>query len=165
MCDYSLMAVPNRLARQGEELIVHRFPTGTIGLASPTDLNPKPRPAQAKPFWTIVKEFFDPQESQSVPAVCIPPGANLILHDIPVKLRKELDVGRDEDVTFTQTSAAPNTHRDAVRFKGGREVRLQELREGQRVEVVDLSMAEDRVPNLAEFAELPVGRSLSRPDW
>ena len=25
MCDYSLMAVPNRLAREGEELITQRF--------------------------------------------------------------------------------------------------------------------------------------------
>jgi len=38
MCDYSLMAVPNRLAREGEELVAHRFPTGSLGLASPADL-------------------------------------------------------------------------------------------------------------------------------
>ena len=38
MCDYSLMAVPNRLAREGEELVAHRFPTGSLGLASPSDL-------------------------------------------------------------------------------------------------------------------------------
>lgn len=165
MCDYSLMAVPNRLARQGEELIVHRFPTGTIGLTSPIDLNPEPRPAQAKTFWTVVKEFFDPQESPSVPAVCIPPGANLILHDIPLKMQRQLGISHDEEVIFTQITADPNSHRDAIRFKGGREVRLQELREGQRVEVIDLSMAEDRVPNETEFAEAPVMRSLSRPDW
>ena len=38
MCDYSLMAVPNRLAQEGEELVTHRFPTGSLGLASPPDL-------------------------------------------------------------------------------------------------------------------------------
>jgi hypothetical protein len=35
MCDYSLAGVPNRLAVEGEELVVHRFPTGALGLASP----------------------------------------------------------------------------------------------------------------------------------
>ncbi len=44
MCDYSLMAVPNRLAQEGEELVMHRFPTGSLGLASPVDLKPAARP-------------------------------------------------------------------------------------------------------------------------
>jgi hypothetical protein len=38
MCDYSLMAVPNRLAQENEELVAHRFPTGSMGLASPSNL-------------------------------------------------------------------------------------------------------------------------------
>ena len=38
MCDYSLMNVPNRLAREQEDLVAHRFPTGSLGLASPKDL-------------------------------------------------------------------------------------------------------------------------------
>jgi hypothetical protein len=38
MCDYSLMAIPNRLAVSGEELIVHRFEAGSVGLASAFDL-------------------------------------------------------------------------------------------------------------------------------
>jgi hypothetical protein len=36
-----------------------------------------------------------------------------------------------------------NSYRDAVRFTNGREIRLQELREGQTVKVLDLSVAED----------------------
>jgi hypothetical protein len=36
MCDYALMGVPNRLATEGEDLLVHRFRTRSIGLtASP----------------------------------------------------------------------------------------------------------------------------------
>jgi len=31
MCDYSLMSIPNRLAVEGENLIAHRFTTGTMG--------------------------------------------------------------------------------------------------------------------------------------
>ena len=38
MCDYSLMAIPNRVAVSGDELVVHRFQTGTVGLASASDL-------------------------------------------------------------------------------------------------------------------------------
>lgn len=145
MCDYSLMAVPNRLAKQGEDLVAHRFPTGSLGLASPADVKriaDPPVPAR-RSLWCAVKEFFNPPKTEPVPAVCIPPGARLELHDIPVRLQHEIGVGPVELVTFTQISAAVNSYRDAVRFRNGREVRLQELREGQRVRVVDLSMAED----------------------
>jgi hypothetical protein len=37
MCDYSL-AIPNRLAASGKELIVHRFEAGSVGLASALEL-------------------------------------------------------------------------------------------------------------------------------
>ncbi len=145
MCDYSLMAVPNRLAQEGEELLVHRFPTGSLGLASPCDLkraaNP-PVPVR-KNFWCVVKDFFNPPKTEPVPAVCIPPGARLQMQDIPARLQHEIGVGPEESVTFTQISAAVNSYRDAVRFANGREVRLQELREGQRVRVLDLSMAQE----------------------
>ncbi|SPF36592.1 conserved hypothetical protein [Candidatus Sulfopaludibacter sp. SbA4] len=145
MCDYSLMAVPNRLARQGEELVAHRFPTGSLGLASPADLKraTDSAPAARRTFWCVVKEFFNPPHTCPVPAVCIPPGARMQLQDIPARLQQELGVGPIEAVTFTQISAAVNSYRDAVRFSNGREVRLQELREGQRVRVLDLSLAEE----------------------
>jgi hypothetical protein len=145
MCDYSLMAVPNRLAQEGEDLVAHRFPTGSLGLASPCDLkriSEAPTPAR-RSFWCALKDFFNPPKTEPVPAVCIPPGARLRLQDIPARLQHELNVGPVEDVTFTQITAAVNSYRDAVRFNNGREVRLQELREGQRVVVLDLSVAEE----------------------
>lgn len=145
MCDYSLMAVPNRLAQEGEELVAHRFPTGSLGLASPGDIRriaDAPAPAR-RGFWCALKDFFNPPKTDPVPAVCIPPGAHLRLQDIPARLQHEMGVGPAEDVTFTQISAAVNSYRDAVRFTNGREVRLQELREGQRVQVLDLSAAEE----------------------
>ena len=145
MCDYSLMAVPNRLAQEGEELVAYRFPTGSLGLADPCDVKraSAPPPRANKTLWARVVEFFNPPKSEPVCAVCIPPGARLELHDIPVRLQHELGVGPAETVTFTQISAAANSYRDAVRFANGREVRLQELREGQRVRVLDLSAAEE----------------------
>jgi hypothetical protein len=154
MCDYSLMSVQNRLAREGEQLVVHRFPTGSLGLASPADLDPLAEApcGQPRTFWTAVKKFFSPPHLRSVPAVCVPPGACLLVHDIPTSLQKEIGIGSDEQVVFTQITAAINSYRDAVRFRCGREVRLQELREGQRVEVLDLAMAQEREPNMEEFS-------------
>jgi hypothetical protein len=145
MCDYSLMAVPNRLAREGEDLVAHRFPTGSLGLASPADLGRLSVPARPahRNFWEAMKEFFNPPRAAAIPAVCIPPGARLHLQDIPVRLQHELNVTSEEDVTFTQLTASVNSYRDAVRFSNGKQVRLQELREGQRAKVLDLSCAED----------------------
>lgn len=84
-----------------------------------------------------------PPKAAPVPAVCIPPGARLRLQDIPQRIQTDLGVGPVEEVTFTQITAAINTYRDAVRFANTREMRLQELREGQRVRVLDLSAAEE----------------------
>ena len=145
MCDYSLMAVPNRLAQEGEELVAHRFPTGSLGLASPRDLKgiaDAPAPVR-RSLWCTLKDFCNPPKTEPAPAVCIPPGARLRLQDIPARMQHEMGVGPVEDVTFTQITAAVNSYRDAIRFTNGREVRLQELREGQRVVVLDLSVAEE----------------------
>jgi hypothetical protein len=147
MCDYSLMGVPNRLATEGEDLVVHRFPTTSLGLASPSDLLSAAHPPQLWPpsFWSTLKAFFRELEEDTVPAVCIPPGARLMLQDIALELRSSLNVGSAEEVTFTQLTATANTYRDAVRFKNGKEIHLQELIEGQRVRVLQLSLANERV--------------------
>jgi hypothetical protein len=146
MCDYSLFAIPNRLAKEQEDLVAHRFPTGSMGLASPVDLCRSAHLRQKAPgkrgLWSAIKGFFTMPKMEPVPAVCIPPGARLQLADIPARLQQELGVQPQEDVIFTQTSAAVNTYRDAVRFKNGRELNLQELREGQRVRVLSLALAE-----------------------
>lgn len=144
MCDYSLMSVPNRLARDGEELVMHRFHTGSIGLAAPEDLD-RAATAKAAPkgFWTLVKDFFRLPEPEAVCAVCIPPGARLELHGITVALQRELRLGPVEQVTFTQTTASVNSYRDALRFADGRVQHLQAFSEGLRVKVIDMSCAGD----------------------
>lgn len=159
MCDYSLMHVPNRLARQGEELVLFRFTTGSLGMASPADVNRRPEPSIAgRSWWSKVKEFFDPTQPPAVPAVCIPPGASLVLKDIPVRLQKELGVTPEEVVTFTQVGAVANSFRDAIRFWSGQTVLLQELEPGQRVKVLDLSVAEERHFDVDEFPETELRR-------
>src|SRR3954453_14441935 len=111
MCDYSLMAVPNRLAQEGEELVTHRFPTGSLGLASYPELQRATCVVRGKKsFWNTLKDFFDPPQSNDVCAVCIPPGA---------RLRLEQTNGPAEEVTFTQITATVNSYRDAIRFPNG----------------------------------------------
>jgi hypothetical protein len=145
MCDYSLMAVPNRLAREGEELVMHRFPTGSLGLASPDDvrLASEPRAPAPQTVWQKVRAFFDPPAAQAVCAVCIPPGTHLLVYDIPARQQSLWGLCGEEEAVFTQISAMANTYRDALRFPGGREVRLQDLREGMKVRVMDLAAAEE----------------------
>ena len=147
MCDYSLMAIPNRLAVSGEDLVVHRFEAGVVGLASAFDLRRRQecRKAPVHGFWSRLKKFFDPPHLQSIPAVCIPPGARLLVQDIPATLQHECGFQEEvEEAVFTQTTAAINTFRDAVRFQNGVEALLQRLDEGQRVRVLDLSSAEEQ---------------------
>lgn len=145
MCDYSLMSVPNRLAREGEELVVDRFSTGSMGFASPS--------TQARGWWERLKDFFNPGPKV---AVCIPPGARLVLRDIPRELQTEWRVSAVEEVTFTQLSAAVNHYRDAVRFASGKEVLLQRLRSGQHARVLDLSCEGEAEPVWQEQLQTPL---------
>jgi len=149
MCDYSLHTYANRLATEGENLVVHRFGAGSLGLASPADLAPVIHAGKTArgTIWTRAKEWFlgrnlKWEAEKRVPAVCIPPGARLVLSDVPKNLQRELGVGEREEVQFVELTAEVNTYRDAVRFQNGRQVLLQQLREGQRVQVVSLGVEE-----------------------
>jgi hypothetical protein len=154
MCDYSLGGLPNRLAVEGEELIVHKFPTHSIGLASPADLKPKISEALVtdKGFWQRIKNFFTPETtSPNAPAVCVPPGACLILKGIPLDLQQKWSIGEEEGVLFSQISAEANAYRDAFCFRDGRLVLLQHVNEGIRVKVVSLGgdLVDEREPAVA----------------
>ena len=149
MCDYSLHTYPNRLAIDGEDLVVHRFGAGSLGLASPADLVPVISATKTgyATVWARFKAWFlgrNPrwEAEKRVPAVCIPPYARLVLQDISKSLQRELSVGEVEEVQFIEITAEVNTYRDAVRFKNGRQALLQQLREGQRVQVLSIGIEE-----------------------
>jgi hypothetical protein len=142
MCDYSLHGFANRLAVEGEELEIYRFATRSIGLASPSDVHP-PKPAGKPGFWATIRAWFNSSFEPQVRAVCIPPGARLIVRDIPERLQRELGVNCVEQVAFAQLTDAPYSYRDGIRFESGKEVLLQRLDEGQRVHVLRLGSAED----------------------
>jgi hypothetical protein len=160
MCDYSLACIPNRLAQSGEELVVYRFNTGAIGLASRDDVITRRDEIRRMGFWPRFKKVcevpFTPYlPDRRVPAVCVPPGARLQIRDLGAKLQREYGCGEVEEVVFTQTSADADTFRDAVLFRNGAVVLLQRLKEGQRVRVLFLSKNEDVEP-------APTQRVLSR---
>jgi len=139
MCDYSLHAIRSRLAVQGERLIIHRFQTDSIGMAPVPEASEVPEVEVG--FWR--KLFCLEGKARSAEcAVCIPPGARLLLHNIPADLQRRAKAAETERVTFTQITARENTYRDAVRFESGLEILLQYLKPGQLVEVLSLGSEE-----------------------
>ncbi len=146
MCDYSLHYFPTRLAEESEQLCIHMFPTGSKGLVSVNDIQPKKLETELGWFGRLRAAFRNLIEIETpdrVEAVCIPPGAQLVMHDIPVATQRRFGIGDREDVTFVQLSATPFEHRDAIQFGNGRKSLLQDFSEGLRFQVVSLSLAED----------------------
>ena len=151
MCDYSLHAVPNRLAVEGEALITHRFQTYTIGLASAAEIESPSRanrePEISRSWWASLKNWLNPPQpdNTNVTAVCIPPGARLLVYQVPKYVRAELDIGSEEEVTFDELSANAYEYRDILRFRNGRSVLLQDLPERVRFEVLSLASMQTEV--------------------
>jgi hypothetical protein len=71
MCDYSLHGIENRLAEEGEVLVVHRFYSGSKGLTSPEYLKPAEPP---KGWMAILKRTLADQSR--VCAVAFQTGLN-----------------------------------------------------------------------------------------
>ncbi len=140
MCDYSLMNLPNRLVAEGEVLMTHRFPNGSVGLASPEEVQAARTSlgrAQRVPWWKVRMRRTDARAIPVVCAVCIPPGALLRLYGIPEEIQRSAAVSAREEVTFTEVTASQNRYRDAVRFMNGREVLLQRFGPGVGVQVLE----------------------------
>lgn len=141
MCDYSLMMIPNRLAIEGEELVAHRFQSGSLGLVSCFDyeswLNQRSRT-----IWQKFKAWCQ-SDGEPAPVVCIPPGARLRLDGLPEILKDHFDLSSWEEATFAQLSAEVNQHRDALCFDNGAIVSLELLPEGQKTKILRLCSQED----------------------
>ena len=168
MCDYSLHGMKNRLANEGEQLFIHKFHTGSKGLASATDLRNLGRttPVGAS-VWARFKCWVENHRSwrhddmkRALPAVCIPPGARLEVDGIPAPMQNQFGVGPREEVTFVQLTAEPFRYRDAIRFNNGYEVLLQKLSDGLRMDVLCLSLAEE-APALKPAARCSILEQIS----
>jgi hypothetical protein len=99
----------SRPAREGERYITTRFPSGSIGLASPGDCST---------------------------AVCIAYDTHLALADISPEVQTTLGIKAFEDVVFVRLEHG--AYRDGIRFASGREISLQRLNIGVSVTVTKL---------------------------
>ena len=135
MCDYSLTGIPNRLAVEGEELVTHRFQTGSIGMASANDVRAQvdreeEQRQRERGLWKTFKRWLAGPAPEPLCAVCIAPGTSLVMMRVPEELRRQYALNAIEDVTFTQLTAQPFQYRDAIQFRTGRHILLHLLKEG-----------------------------------
>jgi hypothetical protein len=151
MCDYSLYVTENRLAKDGEQLVLHRFSTGSLGFASVRDLEQERAKTGKTGFWTALKESLLCQTTEGVPAICIPPGARLLLTDIPQKVQESFQIGPSETVVFTEISSRSYSYRDALQFSNGTQVLLQDLAEGIHAEVLSMALENEMEPEMPEM--------------
>src|SRR6202140_2763822 len=124
MCDYSLYEFPNRLAREGEELVTYRFPLGSLGLVSPMELENTQAKTPGKRFWGTVRGLSGgsscrPSDRRNVCAICVPPGARVILKDISLQMQRNLGLCPEEGGKFIETSIEVLRHRDAILLANG----------------------------------------------
>jgi hypothetical protein len=116
MCDYSLEMYGSRPAREGETYVATRFPSGSVGFASPGD----PRTA-----------------------VCVACDTVLLLSEIPKTLQETCGIGAREQVTFVRLEEG--LHRDGVRFDNGKSISLQQLKPGVAATIVKQKIPADMV--------------------
>lgn len=116
MCDYSLEMYRSRPARVSEKYVSHRFASGSIGFIAPGDTDT---------------------------AVCMACDTTLKLVNLPIHLRRQLDVG-EAVVTFTHLEGGP--HHDGIRFTNGEAVTLQQLGPNVEAYLVDALVAPQKQP-------------------
>jgi hypothetical protein len=116
MCDFSLEQYRSRKAMPGEELLLTRFPRGSVGMTA---------------------------SGKTSKAVCVLPGTKGQLTAIPAAVQEKYGVKETESVEF-ETKDRPNTsYRDGVLFANGASVLLQEL-EGATLKVnADVRLEEE----------------------
>ena len=86
-----------------------------------------------------------PRKQCGMTAVCIPPGARLLISEVPQNAQPGFDLLELESVKFTQLSERSYAYRDALRFSDGETVLLQKLPEGLRATVIALAPDEEIV--------------------
>jgi hypothetical protein len=155
MCDYSLYTVKNRLACESDDLVLHRFDTGSLGFCAATELQQELNRTSFARGWSSFMRWVFPRKQCGLTAVCVPPGARLLVSEVPKKGQPGVELVEFASVTFTQLSARSYAYRDALRWPDGESVLLQKLPEGLRVTVMALVSDE-------ETPKIPVRELLSR---
>jgi hypothetical protein len=153
MFNFSAMNVRNRLAADGDELVVLRFDTGLLGLVLACDLRQKQELARARRsgFWRALREFMFPVAS-GIALILVPPGTRLLVRDIPINRQLEWRLrGETQVAVATILTGNADSFRDAIGFSNGTIVLVGRLVEGQRVRVLSASSEEEANPSMPEF--------------
>lgn len=147
MCDYSLERYDSTLAQEGQNLVTHRFDSGSMGLINdPRDVQTPTKTGIAGRIMNLVTN------TQSAPTqhcpVCVPPGAILqVTHQD----------GSVHTVKFDQITMEAFRYRDAFEYPDGRKVLIQKIPEGTRVTVLSLSKTDpEPTPNQANLEPVMV---------
>ena len=126
MCDYSLEMYGSRPAREGERYVTTRFPSGSMGLASPGHLGTP---------------------------VCMACDTRLSITDIPAELAARHGLPVSAEATFVRLDTG--SYRDGLKFDNGAALSLQQLPAGISVAMahelakpVDIFQKADRKPAL-----------------
>jgi hypothetical protein len=144
MCDYSLYAFSTRLARDGEELVAHRFSSGCIGFVSASDISRPENPTTwLSRNWPQLKTWFFPRQHDGPTAVCIPPGAQLNLERVDRELGQLLGLEERELAAFIHVTTEEFSYRDGLRFRNGKKILLQALPPGQRARIISTTVLQD----------------------
>jgi hypothetical protein len=141
MCNHSLRTIQNRLVKEGEKLLSHRFESGTLGFASVSDVVEWRRATDGEisGFWSTMKDWLFPRPAPRLPALYIPPGTQLLLSEVPPRTQVALGLGSSELVTVTEVSNKSYSYRDALLLPNGTRVLLQDLPEGLHALVLSKS--------------------------
>ena len=145
MCDYSLYTVKNRLACESDDLVLHRFNTGSLGFCAVAELQQENDRSPLSRGWSSFLHWLFPRKQCGITAVCIPPGARLLVSEVPATARPFWGALELKTVDFTQLSERSYAYRDALRLPDGETVLLQKLPEGLRAKVMAMAPEEEVV--------------------
>jgi len=143
MNDDSLYEPRNRLALEGEQLVLHSVSNGTMDLVSVADFrycDLTLRQPRKRTFVQRILHSFESvaDASHPVTTVFVPSGAYLILKGIPTSLQQRYGLEEEEGAVFLRCDSRDGTGGE-LRFNNGALVQLQELGIGQLMEVLSLA--------------------------
>ncbi len=145
MCDYSLYTVKNRLACESDDLVLHRFDTGSLGFCAAAERELEMNRSSLARGWSSFLRWVFPLKQCGLTAVCLPPGARLLVSEVPLAAKPIWGMLEMKTVDFTQLSERSYSYRDAFRMPDGQEVLLQWLPEGLRATVLAMAPNEEQV--------------------
>jgi hypothetical protein len=137
MYGYLLHSAHNRLAREREELVVQRFDTGSLAFVSVSDLQQLKQRKDG--VWSELLDWLLIRMSASISAVSIPPGAHLLLRNVPLRVQESLGIAESEEAVLSEISGRTYSYRDALTLPDQTKVLVQDLCEGIEATVLCLS--------------------------